>query len=69
MVIKFSLPLNHLDENFIDLILQKPSFVLNVMAIFSRFSSGLWILIYGSATNHKTIKLNSINYFVLYSTL
>ena len=41
----YSLLLNHLDKSLQILILQKPSFVLDVMVMHSRFLSSLRILI------------------------
>ena len=62
MVVKFyGSPHNHMDKKLLGfLILRKPSYVLDLIVIYTRLVSSLQILIYGSATNHKTIKLNSM---------
>ena len=58
MVIKFYglLPLNYLDQKLMD---SKPSYMHDVMAT-DKYLCTLWILIYDSAINRKTIKLNSM---------
>ena len=46
MVVKFySSSLNCMDESCQDLILWKPSFVLNLVVVYTRFASSLRILI------------------------
>ena len=66
MAIKlYDLPLNHFDEKFTDfnfmvLILRKPSFIIDVMAIFSRSSSSLWVLILQFCHKPQNCKIKKV---------
>ena len=66
VIIFYSLPLNHLDEIYINLdrilILGKPSLVLNVVIIYNRFPSSLWIVILVSAVNRKIFMPHSMSH-------